>query len=198
MILNLIIKSWFDLSGPVYTGPSPLARGEGNKQQINTCLLMCYNTHMRKNILTILLILFTGVGCNSKTVVSKRPSATYITPIIVGSQKIFVQIVSSSAEMEQGLSGREKLSDTEGMLFDFHSTHITRPIFWMKDMKFNLDLIWIYKNQIISITKNVPILLDTDIQNPPTYSPPSDIDMVLEVDAGWSDAHNIKTGDEVK
>ncbi len=151
------------------------------------------------------------------------PSAlqgNYTEKLRVGNQTIFVEIATTPGEQQQGLSGREALTDNEGMLFDFRPTPPSlplprggiknnsppyqggvegglRPGFWMKDMKFSLDLIWIKNQTIIAITKNVPYPKNGAAQLP-LYYPPSAIDSVLEVNAGWTDRHQIVVGDEVK
>ena len=80
------------------------------------------------------------------------------------------------------------------MLFDFKQS--TQPSFWMKDMNFSLDLIWISQNKIAGVTENVPAPSNKN-QKLPLYSPPSPIDQVLEVNAGWAKKNNIAVGDEV-
>ena len=115
----------------------------------------------------------------------------------MGSHKIFVGLAKSNEEKRQGLSDREKLSDSQGMLFDFTGETNARPGFWMKDMRFDLDLIWIKNKKIIGITANVPSPKNAG-DKLPLYSPPSPVDMVLEVAAGWSERQKIKVGDEVK
>ena len=164
-----------------------------------------------KKFTSIILVLFLASACVQSP--AKNTPAVKITLydkiIFVGSTKLNVQIVSSNTDMEKGLSGRNKMADNEGMLFDFKK--LNRPAFWMKDMNFNLDLIWIRSNKIIGITPNVPAPVGNwklpvgrsfsgsgEIGNLPAYSPPSEVDMVLEVNAGWSERNNIKTGDVVK
>jgi uncharacterized protein len=121
---------------------------------------------------------------------------TYTIPLQVGMQQLLVQIADTDFARGQGLSGRERLADNLGMLFDFRNTSQTHPGFWMKEMKFNLDIIWINKGKIIGITPEVPAP-KAAADSLPNYYPPSPVDMVLEVNAGWSAAHNIKVGDEV-
>lgn len=101
------------------------------------------------------------------------------------------EIADEPHERTQGLSGRETLADNQGMLFIFPWP--TLPPFWMKDMKFPLDLLWINENGIIiEITKNV-----SPATFPQTFSPPSPILYVLEVNSGWSDKNKIKVGDKI-
>ena len=65
--------------------------------------------------------------------------------------------------------------------------------FWMKDMKFSLDLIWMDKNlAIVDMTKNL-----SPETFPAVFSSSSPVKYVLEVNAGWSDRNKIKIGDTV-
>src|SRR6187397_2216267 len=56
-----------------------------------------------------------------------------------GRGDIEVEVVSSQAELTKGLSGRQALPPNHGMLFMFDDDGY-QPI-WMKDMKFNLDIV---------------------------------------------------------
>jgi hypothetical protein len=79
------------------------------------------------------------------------------------------------------------------MLFILGSKGI--PTFWMKDMNFPLDFIWIDDDQVVDVTKNVP---------PPSpgeslaiYSPKAPSNYVLELNAGTVDEYQISIGDKV-
>lgn len=66
--------------------------------------------------------------------------------------------------------------------------------FWMKEMHFPLDIIWIDNGKIVGIEKNAPIPTSVNI---PTFPSPTQVTNVLEVNAGFSDKNNLKTGDKV-
>ncbi len=120
----------------------------------------------------------------------------YNTKLIVADKNILVEVVNNDVNRQQGLSYRKNLLDKNGMLFDFTNTNTRTPSFWMKDMNFDIDIIWINKDKIIGITSNVPAPKNNSPL--PTYSPPSEITHVLEVNSGWSDRNNIKIGDQIK
>lgn len=156
--------------------------------------------------LAVCAVFVLGAGCNAASTTTVIPSpannvpkaetSLYAVPVQVGAQQLLVQIAGTDELRQQGLSGREPLTDSQGMLFDFRNTTETDPGFWMKDMKFNLDFIWINQGKVIGITADVPAPKTAD-DFLPTYYPPSAVDMVLEVARGWSAAHGIKIGDEV-
>jgi len=109
--------------------------------------------------------------------------------IRLGSTNLTVELATTPKYWERGLSGRTTLADNEGMLFLFPSSHI--PTFWMKDMNFPIDIIWLKDNQILSVESNVPVSENVPL---PTYSPPEPVDMVLEVPAGYAAKHELKPG----
>ena len=79
------------------------------------------------------------------------------------------------------------------MLFVFPRKQIRS--FWMKDMNFPLDIIWISDNKIIKIDKD----LQPEGENPKNkYQTIQRVDKVLEVNSGFTDKYKIKAGDEVK
>ena len=121
----------------------------------------------------------------------------YEQALTIAEKQIMVAIANDPSEYQQGLSDRTNLDEEQGMLFDFRGTEVTKPGFWMQRMQFDLDIIWIKNNRIIGITKNVPHP-KSDNEKLPLYSPPGDIDMVLEVTSGFSEKNNLKIGDEVK
>ena len=68
--------------------------------------------------------------------------------------KLDVEIVSTKEEVEQGLSGRISMQEKEGMFFVFPS--MGEYSFWMKDMNFPLDLVWISdEGRVVSISSDV-------------------------------------------
>ncbi len=106
-----------------------------------------------------------------------------------------VEVADNDATREQGLSGRDKLDDGKGMLFDFTNSDFRKPGFWMKDMNFSIDIIWIKDGKVIGVQANAPVPNnDGDL---PVYYPPSEISQVLEVPSGWSAKNSIKVGSTV-
>lgn len=110
---------------------------------------------------------------------------------IVG-QNIRIDLALTPAEHMQGLSGRSQLKEDESMFFVFDQ--LGRYPFWMKDMKFPIDIIWIGPDlRVIYIKKNAQ-----PESYPETYGPDLDAKYVLEVVSGFSDKNNLKVGDRVE
>ncbi len=114
-----------------------------------------------------------------------------IKSINIAGQNIKVELSISRDQQILGLSGREKLPDGTGMLFVFPKSE--KHLFWMKDMKFDLDMIWIdEKLNVVYIKENArPELY------PESYGPDSDAKYILEVNAGFAEKYNLKVGDRV-
>ncbi|MEY4722584.1 MAG: hypothetical protein RLZZ324_97, partial [Candidatus Parcubacteria bacterium] len=102
-----------------------------------------------------------------------------------------VEIANTDALREHGLSGHKPLAADEGMFFVFEAPD--RYVFWMKEMLFPLDLIWIGDGKIVDITPDVPAPAPGQ-KDLPLYRPVAPADRVLEVNAGFARAHGLKLG----
>ena len=118
----------------------------------------------------------------------KNPTAT------INNQTFKVLLAETSAQQIKGLSDREKLDQDTGMLFVFPQK--APYSFWMKNMKFAIDIIYIDDDTIVDIFNNVP-LPQADINPLPTYSPQADANYVLEINANLSKKYGFKVGDKV-
>jgi uncharacterized membrane protein (UPF0127 family) len=103
------------------------------------------------------------------------------------------EIAITPQEQMKGLSGRDLLPDNHGMLFVYNRKE--QYAFWMNQMKFPIDIIWIDDTKVVDITKNVPTPAPGD--QLPTYAPKRPVNRVFEVAAGTADRFGIKEGDEV-
>lgn len=116
--------------------------------------------------------------------------------ILIGKNKVYVEIADTPNELSQGLSGRESLGKDEGMLFVFQKD--SRPSFWMKDMNFSIDILWINDEKIVQVHQNVPFPgPESNSDSLPLFTPQGNIDYVLEVNAGYAREQNIAIGDRV-
>lgn len=123
---------------------------------------------------------------------SKLEAETKIIYVSIGGQKLKVDLAISDLEKQKGLSVKEILPEDEGMLFLFDQPR--KYAFWMKDMKFDIDILWLDKDgQIVYIAKNV-----TPESYPKTFIPSVDASYVLEVVSGFSTKNNLKVGDKVE
>lgn len=93
-------------------------------------------------------------------------------------------------QMTLGLSGLPSLKDNQGMLFVYDKE--TTPVFWMKDMLFDIDIVWINKGVVVGITKDLSSTPSLQLMK---YPAPQPVDQVLEINAGLAGKYNIKIGD---
>ncbi|HEV8590954.1 MAG TPA: DUF192 domain-containing protein [Pyrinomonadaceae bacterium] len=109
----------------------------------------------------------------------------------VGGVPLLVAIADSEMERARGLSGLSGLAEGEGMLFVFESAGL--HAFWMKDMLFSIDILWIAADgTIVHIAPSVSP--DT---YPQSFIPPTPARYVLEVRAGFATEHGIEVGSKV-
>ena len=113
------------------------------------------------------------------------------TMVTAKNTTLFVDLALSPDQQSRGLSGREKMSENQGMLFVMQSPG--RYGFWMKEMKFPLDIFWLdKKGTIVYFKQNLqPCLTILDC---PTYTPDTDSLYVLETVAGFAQRHAITKG----
>ena len=123
-----------------------------------------------------------------------------IQSVQIAGQNIKVDLALTPVEQEQGLSGRQSLAENEGMLFVFESPG--KYQFWMKDMNFPIDMIWLAPSgdgdreaQVVYIKKNADPKLYPEIYGPGSND--GEAKYVLEVVSGFSEKNNLKIGDKV-
>lgn len=111
-----------------------------------------------------------------------------------------LEVVNTPPSLAQGLGNRTEIG-SDGMLFVFQKP--TATSFWMYGMQFDLDMIWIKDEIVIDITESVPAPGSSGSQteranrNLPRYPSPGEVDMVLEVPAGFSREQGILPGDRL-
>lgn len=108
--------------------------------------------------------------------------------ITLGTTTISAPVAKTESDRTRGLSGRETLSDEEGLFFVF-------PIeekygFWMKDMNFSIDIIWVNDTfEVVGIEKDV-----SPRTYPKVFYSPLPVRYVLEVPAGFSERYGVFPG----
>jgi hypothetical protein len=99
---------------------------------------------------------------------------------VVDLTSLRIEIADSDPARTQGLSGRESMDADAGMLFVFDASGIYP--FWMKDMKFPLDMVWIDDGKVVDVaTLRQPV--PTELV-PPSHIPSVKASLVLELNAG--------------
>lgn len=143
-----------------------------------------------KKIKIVVFILIVLIGILGWTYLLLNQKGGELKRVKINGVEIIVEISDTEEKRKKGLSFRENLGERQGMLFlfenfDFHP-------FWMKNMKFPLDFIWIAGNEIVDIRENIP----------PDYSdilyPSLPVDKVLEVRAGFVKKYEIQKGQKIE
>ncbi len=91
-------------------------------------------------------------------------------------------------KLEKGLSDRESLDDKSLMLFVFNNPSTYG--FWMKDMKFNIDIVWLDESyKVVHVEENL-----SPETYPKIFYPKSKALYVLEANPNFVKDHDIKLG----
>ncbi len=103
-------------------------------------------------------------------------------------------IAKTPKENEVGLSKYKNLAKDMGMLFSFDKPDYYS--FWMKQMKFPIDIIYIRDGKIVTIYKDIEPP-KSENESLSIYKPTEPSNMVLEINAGLCDKYKLKVGDKV-
>ena len=109
-------------------------------------------------------------------------------------EEIPVEVADTLKKRSLGLGKRTSLKKGWGMLFVFEKRKPHR--FWMKDMQFPLDIIWLDNHRIVHIIHNAKPSNSTD--EPEVMTSPVPVNFVLEIAAGRAAKLRLKTGQRMK
>ena len=115
--------------------------------------------------------------------------------ITINKTTFFVQLATTMPEWAQGLSNVESMKKSQGLLFCYGQP--MQRTFWMKGMKFALDIILFdVGGQVIEVLKNLPPPKYNLVLDLPKYTSRFPISFALEVNAGEADG--IVFGDRLE
>jgi len=118
---------------------------------------------------------------------------TYLPSITIAIDgiKLDADVAETAEEKAMGLSGRKSLAEEEAMLFVYDKPD--RYSFWMKDMNFPIDIIWIDEDlKVVDITENLQ-----PESFPQKFTSKKQAQYVVEVNAGWVEEHRVHIGSPV-
>jgi uncharacterized membrane protein (UPF0127 family) len=131
-------------------------------------------------------------ACNQKsqgTRVSAEPEVVLLAR--AGELHVKVELARSDPERQRGLMFRQSLEGGRGMLFLFEQAEHLK--FWMKNTYIPLDIIFIGADRrIVGIEESCEPLTLTP------RGPDEDSQFVLEVPGGWTRAHGVEQGQNVR
>lgn len=113
------------------------------------------------------------------------------TTIKTPRSKIHATIADTEELQNRGLGGRLSMPEQDGMLFIFPTDLVQN--FWMKDMNFPIDIVWINASKhVTGVTSNI-----ATSTYPNLFSSPSAVRYVLELNAGSASRFGLKKGVQV-
>ncbi len=162
---------------------------------LNAMAPICYNTTM-KRLIFVHFMLITIAACSPAPTPKSSSDRSVEAIVSFENVDVFVEIADDPEEQRLGLSNRPRLAENHGMLFLYDTPRW--PVFWMKDMQFPLDFIWIRENRIVDINTDVPPPPeDAQGDEIARISPDDTTTAVLEVNAGFVNRYRISLGDTV-
>ena len=147
------------------------------------------------SFLFLFLMLLSSVAYKEiEYVLAEEQKQNQTALVTVGGVNLITSLSTTPDAQSKGLAIRDSLNENEGMLFIFETPQ--KYSFWMKDMKFPIDIIWINQDgKIVHIEKNLPpcvFLLPC-----PSYAPKDDSLYVLEVVSNFTNKFDINVGDPI-
>ena len=121
-----------------------------------------------------------------------RPPEKKALHAVLGDEALLLEIADTDTLRTQGLSGHQPLASNEGMLFMFPTEG--QYAFWMKDMNFPIDIVWLDSDYRIVDVKNYA----TPDSYPKMFMPSESARFVLELSAGFFENHHLKKGDRLE
>jgi uncharacterized membrane protein (UPF0127 family) len=106
----------------------------------------------------------------------------------IGSHTIAAQVAVTDAELQRGLGGRPCIPANQGMLFVFAQQGLYP--FWMKDMSFPIDIVWINaQHDVVAVRRDL-----SPSTYPQTYVSGEPAQYVLELQANRARSLGIVKG----
>lgn len=117
--------------------------------------------------------------------------------VIIGGLSWPVELAVTAEEQVLGLSGRAELTAGSGMLFVWDGE--SRRSFWMPDMNFPLDIVWIDGDcAVVAITREAPPQRPGQSRAELPRYVVEGVQYVLEINAGEAALRGVKVGDGVE
>ena len=123
---------------------------------------------------------------------TEAPEISYAKKeVMLGNTLFTLEVADTFALHERGLSYRQSLAPQTGMLFVFDTPGMY--YFWMKDMNFPIDIIWLDQNKkVVHIEHSL-----SPSTYPDSFGPETPTQYVIEIPAGEAKQANFVIGDTV-
>lgn len=124
-----------------------------------------------------------------KVTIRKQSGAVHALSNIKTEETFLVEVIRDMQDLKKGLSHRESMAEGHGMLFVLDASQ--EHAFWMKDMRFPLDIIFMRGDmQIIEILED----LQPCTEECPIYFPKKRPAYALEINAGLARKYGLAVG----
>lgn len=137
-----------------------------------------------------------AAGTCPDSVINRQNVSWQTLPVTAGTEiggtKIELEVAGTPGERAAGLMHRPCLPMDRGMLFQYDTPE--QVYYWMKNVVIPLDMVFLAKGRIKAIFRNVPPCRAGDC---PHYAPATEVDQVLELNAGLCDELSLKENDAV-
>lgn len=117
--------------------------------------------------------------------------------IVLPHGTIYAEVADTPQSRAQGLSGRTGLKEDEGMLFVFDQPG--KYGFWMKDMLFPIDMVWISADgTVVYVEQNISPDTYFNSEPPQTFVNEASAKYVLELSANQAEKYGLYLGAKVR
>ena len=139
---------------------------------------------------TLAILLLAPLGCGNGGNVSDGGAALSVASILVGHQRVTVEVAATPSARRRGLMHRQSLPDDRGMLFIFPQEKLLT--FWMKDTHIPLSIAFAREDGTIVR------IADLEPRSEQPVSSRSPARYALEMNRGWFARHGVLEGDAIR
>ncbi len=158
---------------------------------------------LRSILLPVAFVLIGGLGWyalaplfHTETVVplvkeTTRADYEPLLPMKIGGVDVMASVADSPEERQLGLSGTTMIPEDVVKLFVFDGEN--KWSFWMKDMLYSIDIIWVNeRGEVVTVKESV-----APETFPESFTPTDPAKYVIETEAGFSRQYGIVPGTKV-
>ncbi|MFP6641765.1 MAG: DUF192 domain-containing protein [Myxococcota bacterium] len=138
----------------------------------------------------LLLLALWSCGDPSARIAGEPEFKAWVT---IGHSRLPVELALTPEEQNLGLGERDALPWGHGMLFIHERPAFRR--YWMRGMRFDIDIVWIRDGRVVEIAHRVTHVPG---ETGPVVTSSELVDQVLEVPAGYAQTQNWRRGQRVE
>jgi uncharacterized membrane protein (UPF0127 family) len=157
----------------------------------NTSIFISFIVILIAVILMVRYVMNTGIIPSfGEFVASSTQRSTFFNKGLVNAPfgSVRVGFATTEEERNAGLGGKDGMAIDEGLLFTFDEPGVYG--FWMKDMKFPIDFVWIAADKsVVGVTPNI-----SPESYPEAFYPDAPVKYVLEINSGRASTLGISSG----